>query len=225
MGKRLPSICVFCGGPATTRDHVPPRGIFAEPRPSTLVTVPACEACNNKASQHDEKFRNIIGLRADPSVPEALRLWLTKALPGLQRNRREMSSLQSTMHEVDLFNEDGTFIGRRTAAAFSKEAHDRTVERITRGLYFHHYGVPLLPSTSVDVFFIGDGKSWVNVFAEALPKMQVRNIGGKTVFWYAHGLVGDVPQASLWFYVFYTTHVAAAVTRVQSDLGRQTDNP
>ena len=47
--------CVFCREPSiSTRDHVPPKGLFAEPRPQNLITVPACKECNGGANLDDE---------------------------------------------------------------------------------------------------------------------------------------------------------------------------
>lgn len=36
--------CAYCGDPATTKDHVPPRAF----RPQSILTVPACVMCNSK---------------------------------------------------------------------------------------------------------------------------------------------------------------------------------
>src|SRR3954447_2286562 len=52
--KRDRGPCVYCDKPATTRDHIPPRCLFGENKPSNLVTVPACEKCNNGAARDDE---------------------------------------------------------------------------------------------------------------------------------------------------------------------------
>lgn len=47
----------MCGGPADTRDHVPPKRFFPEPLPPNLVTVPACLQCNRGFSAIDERAR------------------------------------------------------------------------------------------------------------------------------------------------------------------------
>ena len=54
------SLCIFCGKPATTRDHIPPKGIFPDPMPSDLITVPACESCNSNTKLDDEYFQWLI---------------------------------------------------------------------------------------------------------------------------------------------------------------------
>ncbi len=41
-----PLLCYLCGKPATTKDHVPPKTLFAPPRPHNLITLPCCAECN-----------------------------------------------------------------------------------------------------------------------------------------------------------------------------------
>ena len=40
-----------------TGDHVPPKGIFNDPKPTNLISVPCCSECNNKHSGFDEQLR------------------------------------------------------------------------------------------------------------------------------------------------------------------------
>lgn len=47
--------CIYCGSPATTREHVPSKAFLQEPYPDNLPTVPACFACNNGYSE-DENY-------------------------------------------------------------------------------------------------------------------------------------------------------------------------
>ena len=53
-------VCIYCQtNPKETNDHVPPKGLFREPRPSNLITVPACLKCNNGFSGDDDYFLNL----------------------------------------------------------------------------------------------------------------------------------------------------------------------
>ena len=205
-------VCVFCGKPATTRDHVPPKGIFLKPRPSNLITVPSCQSCNNGASAWDEGFRNIISMRPGGDTPDAVTLWKQKALPSLRRNRPEMERLRKTMRDVPVAAQDGRILGHVTLVNFDATAHDRTIERITRGLYFHHYGERLPPDCPFEVYFIRDGVDWVSSLADFLAHTRTWDIGGPDVFEYRFGRAAGKPEGSIWFYRFYQGHVAAAVT-------------
>jgi hypothetical protein len=60
--------CIYCGSTTEpTRDHVPPRAVFPKPRPTNMVTVPACRACNAAAGADDDHFATV--LRAATRAP------------------------------------------------------------------------------------------------------------------------------------------------------------
>ncbi len=53
--------CIYCGGNEDmTVDHIPPKGMFPEPRPSNMLTVPCCMKCNQCFSKDDEYFRTVL---------------------------------------------------------------------------------------------------------------------------------------------------------------------
>lgn len=53
--KRIQN-CIYCGEPATTRDHVPPKCFLDKPYPQNLLTLPACQTCNNSFSKDEQYF-------------------------------------------------------------------------------------------------------------------------------------------------------------------------
>ena len=59
FGVNLPRRCVYCGGKATTRDHVLPRCLLEKPFPQNLLTVPSCRECNESYSC-DEEYLNVV---------------------------------------------------------------------------------------------------------------------------------------------------------------------
>jgi hypothetical protein len=48
---------VYCGNPANTRDHVPPKLIYTKPFPDNLPTVPCCDSCNGAWSKDEQYFK------------------------------------------------------------------------------------------------------------------------------------------------------------------------
>lgn len=52
---RLLSGCIYCGGSANTRDHVPSRILLEPPYPDNLPVVGACKSCNQGFSK-DEQY-------------------------------------------------------------------------------------------------------------------------------------------------------------------------
>ena len=53
--KSVKNGCIYCGNPATTREHVPSKAFLTELYPENMATVPACFECNNGYSD-DEKY-------------------------------------------------------------------------------------------------------------------------------------------------------------------------
>lgn len=54
--KGRSSGCIYCGKPARTREHIPPKSLLIEPFPENLPTIPACFECNNGFSADEEYF-------------------------------------------------------------------------------------------------------------------------------------------------------------------------
>lgn len=57
--KGLVQFCLYCGRPADTREHVPPKALLEQPWPNNLRTVPACGDCNGSWSL-DEEYLAIV---------------------------------------------------------------------------------------------------------------------------------------------------------------------
>jgi hypothetical protein len=57
--RRAITTCIYCGGKAETRDHVPPKALLVEPWPNNLRTVPSCSPCNTNWSL-DEQYLAIM---------------------------------------------------------------------------------------------------------------------------------------------------------------------
>ena len=57
--RRGRDACVYCGAPATSRDHVPPRFLLEKPLPRNLLTVPSCSDCNQSFSL-DEQYLQVV---------------------------------------------------------------------------------------------------------------------------------------------------------------------
>jgi len=208
--RRCEQICAICGvAVATTRDHVPPKGIFAEPRPSDLVTVPACEACNADGSKYDESFRVHLSLDVGTEVPATQRLRTDGAMRTMARNRKLTRQILESLEPTWLTTRGGIITGKGYRGKWDSEAHDRVIKRTTRGLYFHHFGEVL--GAKADVV--------VHPFASPTPKMLEAakeypgaSIGGDALI-YRYGRAVDGPLYSIWLFQFYGRHWAMASTR------------
>jgi 5-methylcytosine-specific restriction endonuclease McrA len=81
--KRDRSLCIYCGAAEDlTVDHVPPKNLFPKPRPSDLITVPACRTCNKSYERDDDYFRLAMTVLGEAN-PVAGQLWREKGVSRL----------------------------------------------------------------------------------------------------------------------------------------------
>jgi len=163
--------CAYCGEPATTVDHIPPESLYTPPRPSNLITVPACSKCNNGASIDDELFRNELSIMAGSfgeSTNAAERL--KTSLRGIRRNKGMLHRMVLRAQEVDRYSVGGIYLGKGYAVPVQPDAHRRVTERIIRGLYWHHFAASLGLTTQVHLVYIDKRKpQWQGGLAALKP--------------------------------------------------------
>ncbi len=90
--------CVFCGGPAETRDHTPSRVFMDEPYPRNLPIVPSCHICNSSFSLDEEYLSCLIECARTGSVHKA-RVARTKVERTLNRKVALAKRLASARHK------------------------------------------------------------------------------------------------------------------------------
>lgn len=204
-----PQICVFCGKrPATTRDHIPPKSVFAKPLPSDLITVPACGRCNGGASGVDERFRVLLSLQVGVETPETRNLWREQALRTVHHNGRLRRWIKSGMKTAEVRTPSGIILGECTVSEWDIESHDRTIERIARGLYFQELGEALAADVDVQGHFYRRFDEGMLALFEGQTR---RSIGGGQ-FTYTFGCFDEDPRISIWLFQFHNAHFAGAVT-------------
>jgi hypothetical protein len=151
VNRSAPSPCIYCRvANGDTDDHVPPKGIFPEPRPSTLITVPACDPCNAGFQKDDEVFT--LFLSSLINTNQAGRsIWEQKVESGLlKRSAKLKRAIGSTLRYRPLRLADG----RRVSAPTIMIESDRLLRvfrRIVRGLAWHEYRACDFPDASVEV--------------------------------------------------------------------------
>jgi hypothetical protein len=117
------------------RDHLPPKNLFEEPRPSNLITRPICLSCHKNTHDADEAFRvfttgyvtrnqSAAKIWEKKVVPRTLARW--RIQPFLNRLRRSAQPAVVSIGDLHLpvmkFGADRAPI-------------DRVLTRITRGLF------------------------------------------------------------------------------------------
>lgn len=207
MSNDLSSICGYCGGMATTRDHIPPKVIFPMPRPSDLITVPSCAPCNHGASDSDERFRTYLSLYVGMDTPSTTQLW-AEALRGVRHNQRLHLRLLNEMERVWLTTSSGIIHGQAVRGRWDSDAHDRTIERMVRGLYFHHYEQVLGSLVTINTHWLAKLDPGL---VEATADFEQRSVGGGQ-FVYRFGRAVDHPLHSIWLFEFHKRHWAGGQT-------------
>jgi hypothetical protein len=206
--------CVYCGEPGPlTNDHVPPKNLFAKPRPSNLVTVPSCRKCNKSFELDDEYFRLAITTGIDPiSFPNEFDLSVN-AIRKLRDPRKIgfRKSMLASFSKKPQYTPAGLYLGQAGVLEIDVARVQNVVSRIIRGLFFVHSG-RRLPSTSrvwvLSDWFGGDYGSDAEFVASlqeilaALDTEQVREIGER-VFRYRYRLGDDGLDQSIWEFSFY----------------------
>jgi hypothetical protein len=199
MKARPSKTCVICGlQPATTDDHVPPKGIFPKPRPSDLITVRTCLKCNKSTSDLDEIFKVFIGIAGGHS-PEGEKMFKEQTSRTLQHNRRLKREIASTLRDVRVKTPEGVILGKRPAVLLNSKAHDQIIDKTIRGLHFHHTGVILGNAADIKV-------NWHYGLTKDMFDMSARwptGVVGGGQFIYKFVAQQEEPLASLWIFQFF----------------------
>lgn len=151
MTSAHPERCYWCGAhdPADY-DHVFPRNLFAQPRPSALITVPACRPHNRIFSLDEEYFRDFV-LSSSYGHPEARRLWNTTTRRALRSKPSYRAMLSAQIRRLEIKTKGGVFLGIVDALIGDAPRINRVLRKMTRGLYYDTYSEPLGPiSLTVD---------------------------------------------------------------------------
>jgi hypothetical protein len=201
-------ICAFCGNPAVTDDHVPPKCLFTRPRPTNLITVRACKACNEEAKLDDEYFRDAILLGIDEQrFPEAMALSLGKIeeMGTNPKKRGYGRATHKSVRTVEVYTEAGIYLGDAGARELDLGRMRRTIEKCVRGLYFHHFQERIPDDCKLTIEHHEHLEpDYIDEFLSHFPGQPLQDIGNGA-FVYKFTRVQDDPR-SLWLLGFYGRH-------------------
>jgi len=207
--------CVICGiRQSIDREHVPPKNIFTKPRPSNLVTVPACSDCNNNTSQLDEEFRAYLSLTVGTSNNNSLDYWTKAALPTIRSNTRLKRQIIEWTREVEVFSEAGLYLGNAPALLWEVKKHGLIIEKTIRGLYWKHYNDILGEHIKLRIQCLSGLSDEIKAM---LTRFHIERIGN--AFIYAHRRADDLHQLSGWLLEFYGTHLVGVFTEPDKPIG------
>ena len=213
-------LCIYCQkNRATTKDHVPPQGMFPKPRPANLITVPCCEPCNRGFKNDDEYFL-IMALEwtaAETSDGSQIAAGRLRDMNSLQR-RRFWHRVFSRTRPVEVFTPGGLYLGQSVEIRPQTDRIRRTLNRIIRGLYFKMTETALPPDAlvasiqySTYVKEQGHDPSAQRII-EGMIGLPAKVIG-KDTFQYRYYVLDPITFVSIWYLEFYRRHAFVGTTR------------
>jgi hypothetical protein len=208
--------CVFCGHAATTRDHIPPRGLFGKPTPHELIKVPACQKCNGGSSKDDEYLKRLALERGTESsrdsreVGEAvMRSFQKREAEGL---RKEFST---SLRSVEVYTPSGLlYLGSGFMMKLDGERMRTILRKIVKGLFWHVSGKQRLPEGyEVAVYTFGEPPP-DPVFIQNEREIMgfPPRVMGDRVFTFRHVISPADRNISLWWLQFYANRAFMGYT-------------
>jgi hypothetical protein len=202
--------CAYCGARnSTSDDHIPPESLFADPKPSNLITVPSCERCHRGTYLDDEYFKTIITLRDEVGEHPDVKKILPSTIRGLKGVAKWKYYLyfKKRTHWVLKKSQSGIVLGLRPAYEVDFARVYKVINRISRGLYYHETKEILGASVEVrshglELWDKDDFAFFSKYMLAPLLKKQKRVIGND-VFSYVYHIVPDEPKMSVWLMEFY----------------------
>jgi hypothetical protein len=214
MTIRPQKSCIYCGGDAETRDHIPPKSFFPTPRPSDLITVPSCGACNSGFQMDDDYAQKVLLAREDVSNHPVAQRLIPKLLRSWERPRGKALpiSIARTARELPIYTSDGVVAGKTPAYGVSSTRMHRFVERTVRGLFFNEVGCVLPAAYDVGVvLFLERRASVLAEIGQSLAGKSIRRIG-EGAFAYCWTSAPDDANATIWLFTFYDRIAFAGLT-------------
>jgi len=199
--------CIFCGSSEDmTVDHIPPKALFPEPRPSNMLTVPCCKRCNELFSKDDEYFRTVLVSHAsvcsDPNV-QAVNEKLIRSMSRPEAAAMA-SAIRKSLHVVDVTSRGGIYLGISPAMRVSADRINHITVRIARGLFYitHDYPVPM--RYEVTCVFKDAAFSMPEEFIAPWRGFWKQPVTiGENIFSYSYALCVDDSNGMLFIYWFY----------------------
>lgn len=164
--------CIYCGAPATTREHVPSKAFLKKPYPSDLPVLPACEKCNNGWSS-DELYTSTY-ITYMKSINER------KDDTFLQITDTDRKEIKDAKKAVKAFMDTGDFAGdTRIKRVLSKLAIGHAVYELAEG-YYLSYEEREIESVNYTFRSIIGEDNWLNLdHIEPIENMLYPEVGAR----------------------------------------------
>jgi hypothetical protein len=215
-GKQRIGTCTYCGGlTEITMDHVVPRTLFTQPYPPDLITVPACEQCNNiNKSSDDTVFRDYLTLDLYGNQSSGGRAAYPKVLRANERGQSKLARLATSASEMrPLVTSAGIYLGDFPTAKLEEGTIEGPLMTMVRGLYFYNHRERLPDEYQFSIVRIFD---WD--LPDVLRRMSPLHANGPynygDVFGYMYFKAAEDPFTTIWLMWFFNS-VCFSVSTVE----------
>jgi len=200
--SKLCALC--CSFKAKTKDHIPPKSIFKKPRPTNLITVPSCNACNNEASKNDEYFLHFLTTSISPEEHSDIKYLLqNKTIAAIKRDEAKTYRkyfLESFSYE-NAFSKSGKFLGKVPIRKIEANRVLDVVKRIGKGLYYHIKGKPIPVNANMEVSML-ESDNFLNNLQDSFEFFEPIKIGDN-IFEYSSIIPYDCNISAGFYLKFY----------------------
>lgn len=138
-GKRKTGQCAYCGEiKHLTRDHVIPLSLFTQPLPANLITVPACDNCNNAKSLNDDFLRDFLVCDVlGNQHPIAQNIFEEKVLSSQRQDSSVIAREILSKGKLEPFHTlGGIYLGDFPTTELDERRINAVFSTVVRGLYY-----------------------------------------------------------------------------------------
>ena len=212
MTEAEPALCVYCTiSHGVTDDHVPPKSFFPRPRPSNLLTVPACLRCNGASGRDEEYFLATLMFSQAGVAATGMKLWDQKLRRMYEKNIGLRRRIARSLRRGHVSTPAGIYLGRATTLEYDEERLAAVAKKVVRGLYFRERGMPLDPAADMICLFLRRLAHFKAV-EQQNHLLHPGLMSWDGVFQYRCAFVPNDPFDSAWLLWFWETHIFWVIT-------------
>lgn len=144
--------CIYCGAPATTTDHCPPRSFFKSRHWPDTYEYAACEPCNRSARLDEQALATLIRADSLEGATETERLEWEKLARGVKNNQPHLVAEWESISRNDIrrslrlaYGREGDLRRQRGWGALhigpmTHAVIERFMIKLSKALYYKHNG-------------------------------------------------------------------------------------
>ena len=196
-------ICVYCGRrEKETDDHVPPKSFYPKPRPSDLITVPACLQCNQDAGK-DEEFFLATFMFSEAGITKAGNLlWSEKLRRMYEKNLGLKRKIADNLERSDIMTPAGIFLGRKMTIKTDEARFERVANKIVKGLYYFEYKETMPANTKLMTLFLRNQEHF-DAAKKVVDELRPGSRKWPGIFEYKYNRMVKSISESIWLLLFW----------------------